>query len=436
MEKGDIDMIISLNSTKHITSKYDTRIYIGEKNFDEIAVILPETVDGNATSELTFNLHLVNAKNEFLVVPMIKSEREGKQIASVIVDEDITDVAQDFYLYLEMTKNDGAVIGKTNVIIITINPLPDEHDRIIPKEEYEEIIDELAEIVEANTEAMNRIDGFEDGESAYQIAVDHGFVGTEEEWLASLKGAKGDKGDTGADGKSAYEIAVEHGYSGTESEWIAMLESGAITVIDSQTSAQWGDTIPATYTGRTGVPPEIAFRKDRASLWYLRRVEYIGDTYYRWEKIADTSDLNKRMAYHQGMSKRPVIAKLPASNLYFVGEVYDENWGRNIYILTATSTNPERMTIEYGWTPLRLTPVHLYQLPSGGTKTAWDSDGTMAFEFYVGDLIEVDGKIYECTKVNVPDTFPTLPFSYTYTWVEKEQPLTLSTLPIYDGSVV
>ena len=29
------------------------------------------------------------------------------------------------------------------------------------------------------------------GKSAYQIAVDHGFTGTEEEWLASLKGADG-----------------------------------------------------------------------------------------------------------------------------------------------------------------------------------------------------------------------------------------------------
>lgn len=33
------------------------------------------------------------------------------------------------------------------------------------------------------------------GKSAYQVAVDNGFVGTEEEWLASLKGAKGDPGD-------------------------------------------------------------------------------------------------------------------------------------------------------------------------------------------------------------------------------------------------
>ena len=42
-----------------------------------------------------------------------------------------------------------------------------------------------------------------DGKSAYEIAVEHGFTGTEEEWLAALQGAtgaqgeKGDKGDTG-----------------------------------------------------------------------------------------------------------------------------------------------------------------------------------------------------------------------------------------------
>lgn len=48
------------------------------------------------------------------------------------------------------------------------------------------------------------------GESAYQIAVDNGFVGTEVEWLESLvgpqgiqgpAGAKGDTGDTGPQGE-------------------------------------------------------------------------------------------------------------------------------------------------------------------------------------------------------------------------------------------
>lgn len=36
-----------------------------------------------------------------------------------------------------------------------------------------------------------------DGDSAYQVAVNNGYAGTETEWLASLKGDKGDKGDRG-----------------------------------------------------------------------------------------------------------------------------------------------------------------------------------------------------------------------------------------------
>lgn len=38
------------------------------------------------------------------------------------------------------------------------------------------------------------------GKSAYQVAVDEGFVGTETEWLASLVGAKGDDGADGTNG--------------------------------------------------------------------------------------------------------------------------------------------------------------------------------------------------------------------------------------------
>jgi hypothetical protein len=38
------------------------------------------------------------------------------------------------------------------------------------------------------------------GESAYQIAVEHGYVGTEEEWLASLHGATGATGPQGPQG--------------------------------------------------------------------------------------------------------------------------------------------------------------------------------------------------------------------------------------------
>lgn len=43
---------------------------------------------------------------------------------------------------------------------------------------------------------LGRVTGY----SAYEVAVQNGFVGTEQEWLASLKGAKGDTGAQGPQG--------------------------------------------------------------------------------------------------------------------------------------------------------------------------------------------------------------------------------------------
>ena len=62
--------------------------------------------------------------------------------------------------------------------------------------------------------------------SAYELAVENGYEGTFEQWLASLVGefAGNVNGDgNGAAGKSAYELAVENGYSGTEAEWLESL---------------------------------------------------------------------------------------------------------------------------------------------------------------------------------------------------------------------
>lgn len=42
--------------------------------------------------------------------------------------------------------------------------------------------------------------GGADGKSAYEIALEHGFIGSEDEWLASLKGEKGEQGIQGEKG--------------------------------------------------------------------------------------------------------------------------------------------------------------------------------------------------------------------------------------------
>ncbi len=72
----------------------------------------------------------------------------------------------------------------------------------------------IAACIKATEEAQEVVDASRGprGYSAYEIAVQNGFEGTEEEWLLSLQG------------KSAYEIAVELGYEGTEEQWIASLK--------------------------------------------------------------------------------------------------------------------------------------------------------------------------------------------------------------------
>ena len=81
------------------------------------------------------------------------------------------------------------------------------------------------------------------GKSAYDIAVEYGFEGTEQEWLESLKGDKGDpgiNGEAGSDGLSAYEIEVKNGYQGSEQEWIDEIKG-----IKGDTGAKGDDGLSA-----------------------------------------------------------------------------------------------------------------------------------------------------------------------------------------------
>jgi hypothetical protein len=83
----------------------------------------------------------------------------------------------------------------------------------------------------AGTNGTNGMDG-SDGASAYQIAVQNGFQGSETQWLASLQGAAGTNGSNGmdgSDGASAYQIAVQNGFQGSETQWLASLQGAAGT---------------------------------------------------------------------------------------------------------------------------------------------------------------------------------------------------------------
>ena len=62
---------------------------------------------------------------------------------------------------------------------------------------------ETIESADPPTDGEDGQDGT-DGKSAYQIAVDNGFQGTEPEWLDSLKGQDGEDGQDGTDAANPF----------------------------------------------------------------------------------------------------------------------------------------------------------------------------------------------------------------------------------------
>lgn len=98
------------------------------------------------------------------------------------------------------------------------------------------------------------------GDSAYKIALDNGFRGTQQDWLDSLKGEPGRQGDPGKDGVditeggSAYEIAQAHGFEGTREEWLESLK---------------GEPGEQGEPGEKGEPGEDGFGVDGASAYEI-----------------------------------------------------------------------------------------------------------------------------------------------------------------------
>lgn len=175
-----------------------------------------------------------------------------------------------------ITHKEQTALSKTVIIQIEKSIFNTGSIEISPQ--YSALIDALGKVNVITSDDTIYIPG-PNGKSAYEVAISNGFVGTEEEWLASLKGKdglsgdadlsdyydkkevdkivseiqltpgpKGDKGDQGEkgldgtpgskgekgdpgidgkqgeDGKSAYQIAVDKGFIGSEESWLESLK--------------------------------------------------------------------------------------------------------------------------------------------------------------------------------------------------------------------
>lgn len=75
----------------------------------------------------------------------------------------------------------------------------------------------------------------EDGLSAYEVAVDNGFVGTEEDWLESLKG------EPGSGGASMNPVPIVANYTASVGDFVVPMAVGLTVTLPG--SADHGDTV-------------------------------------------------------------------------------------------------------------------------------------------------------------------------------------------------
>ena len=126
------------------------------------------------------------------------------------------------------------------------------------------------------------------GKSAYEIAKDNGFVGSEDDWLDSLKGEKGDNGSNGANGLNGKEVVLR--VTSTMIQW------------KYDTDTEWNDLIPLNSlkgkdgkdgingsNGRDGIDgdngKEIELRNNSTYIQW----RYIGDE--NWYNLIEVSSL-------------------------------------------------------------------------------------------------------------------------------------------------
>lgn len=136
-------------------------------------------------------------------------------------------------------------------------------------------------------DGTNGTDGT-NGKSAYEIAKDNGFVGSEDDWLDSLKGEKGDNGSNGANGLNGKEIVlrvtsttIQWKYD-TDTEWIDLIALSSLKGKDGK------DGINGT-NGKDGTDgangKEIELRNDSTYIqWH-----YVGDE--SWYNLIEISSL-------------------------------------------------------------------------------------------------------------------------------------------------
>lgn len=173
-----------------------------------------------------------------------------------------------------------------------------------------------------------------DGKSAYEIAVEHGFVGTETEWLESLKGADGKDGITPdmSDYATKADIAnlQEKIRQISGISYISVFENG------SDVLQKYGDSVYTYYNDgyrslagfAESYPHFCSAENDYALYFNQNDFSWAGTVFVMFlTPIAVTSDMHLLLSYLVGASQSTtfyLVKKTDKTGAELAQHIYDE----------------------------------------------------------------------------------------------------------------
>ena len=192
---------------KTIYVNYDIRrmrppnlIAFTHENDKNTQVIELHLTDGDEpmtlNTDYTYTAAIVNSDTKALINDSIDCELNSDGNVLIPIDDLHVRGRQSLKIELTVTDEQGEqVLSLPFPIWVKVSGSILDDAQVTPESEGT-----VPELLEEAKEQLERVEQLSDGKSAYEVAVDNGFVGTEAQWLASLQGAQGPAGADGQQG--------------------------------------------------------------------------------------------------------------------------------------------------------------------------------------------------------------------------------------------